>query len=91
MTKAKINYWVDVGLAISFIAVSVTGVLKLRRVMGWLGWQWQDPLVQTLSKIHDWSGIVMVLLVLVHLVLHWDWIVRVTKCVFDKECDVEKQ
>jgi len=42
-------------------------------------------LMKTLSTIHDWSGIVMVLLVLVHLILHWDWIVCETKNIFSKK------
>lgn len=85
MDETKVNYWIDVGLLIAFLGVTVTGILKLHAVMGWLGWAWQDPLVQTMSTIHDWSGIVLAALVLVHLIVHHDWIKCVTQDICTKE------
>ncbi|WP_412733244.1 DUF4405 domain-containing protein [Minisyncoccus archaeiphilus] len=32
--------------------------------------------------IHIWAGILMLVLVIIHLILHWDWIVFTTKKVF---------
>ena len=34
------------------------------------------------TVIHDWSGLIMGILVLVHIVLHWKWIVSMTKSFF---------
>ena len=39
----------------------------------------------TISKIHDWSGIIMALLVFIHLAFHWNWIVEKTKHIFFKK------
>jgi len=35
--------------------------------------------VRNISMLHDWSGLIMGLLVLIHLALHWKWIVSMTK------------
>ena len=77
MNKAKLNYFVDLLLAIAFLLVSVTGILKFPGWFGHLHLPWR-----ILSKIHDWSGILMALLVLIHLILHWKWIVSMTKMIF---------
>ena len=77
MNKAKLNYFVDLLLAISFLLVATTGILKFP---GWFGY-FQLPW-RILNKIHDWSGIAMVALVLIHLILHWRWIVSMTRTIF---------
>jgi cytochrome b subunit of formate dehydrogenase len=75
MNKTILNYWIDVGLFITFFLVTATGIIKwpslARKLLHW-------PL-REISLIHDWSGIVMAALVIVHLILHWNWIVNVTK------------
>ena len=79
MNKLKLNYWIDVGLLISFLIVAITGIIKfpgwgLYRIIGFSG----------ISKWHDLAGIALTTLVLIHLVLHWKWIVNTTKCIFKK-------
>ncbi len=78
MEKEDANYWVDVILGLSFIAVGVTGIIKLKFVMNYFGLEWQSSIIQILSKIHDWSGIILILFVLIHLLLHRVWIVAKT-------------
>jgi hypothetical protein len=77
MNKAKLNYFVDMLLAVAFVLVAITGILKFPGWFGYLQLPWR-----TLSKIHDWSGIAMAVLVLIHLILHWNWIVSMTKSIF---------
>jgi len=83
----KLDYFIDLGLFISFLLVFVTGIIKFR---GWgLYARFGFP---NISLIHDWSGVVMGVLVLVHLALHWDWICCTTKSFFEKKeetCDKE--
>ena len=38
-----------------------------------------------LRTIHDWSGLAMAILVLVHLILNWGWIIETTKEYFKKK------
>ncbi len=85
MNKAKANYIVDVLLCISFLLVAITGILKLKIVMDYLGWNWNTAPVPTLSTIHDWSGVIMTILVVIHIALNWKWLVCMTKAIFGKE------
>ncbi len=79
------NYIVDFLMFIAAVPLFITGIIKLRFVMGLLSLEWNSPLVQVLSRIHDWTGVVLVALVLVHLVLHREWIGIMTKHFFHKE------
>ncbi|MBW2974022.1 DUF4405 domain-containing protein [Candidatus Woesearchaeota archaeon] len=75
MNKAKLNYLVDIGLAVSFCIVVVTGILKLPA----LGKRTREYML-----LHDWAGIALAVFVLLHLILHWNWIVYMTKSFFKK-------
>ena len=92
--KAKLNYIVDIIIGLGFIAATVSGLVLLTAGSGggyqggrnpaysrelWLftRFQWKD--------IHNWSGILMALGVLGHLVLHWNWMVCMTKNIFKRK------
>jgi len=92
--KAKINFALDLVIAAAFLLSALSGIVMLlvpggyqggtnpnygREVL-WLGHeQWGD--------LHTWSSLVMVAGVLVHLVLHWKWIV----CMFKKTLAFERK
>ena len=85
MNRTKLNYWIDVGLALSFFTCFITGLIKwpgLVRIIGAPAYRTLH--VKNISLLHDWSGLIMGLLVIIHLVLHWKWIVVVTKSIFKK-------
>jgi len=90
MNRTKINYWIDVGLAISFFTCFITGLIKWPGLIKIIGTSAYKILhFRNISLLHDWAGLVMGLLVFVHLILHWKWIVAVTKSIFGrgkKEC-----
>ena len=75
MNRPKLNYFVDIGMAISFVIVAVTGILKLPA----LGGRTRDYML-----LHDWAGVVLAVFVLLHLILHWNWIICMTKGFFNK-------
>lgn len=89
MNKAKINYYVDFLLLLAFIGTAKTGLFLFffmpsgvrqsgRQVfMGIAKSTWVD--------IHNWLGIAMVVAVIVHYLLHWDWLVCMTKSLFAKK------
>ena len=86
MDKIKLNFWIDVGLAISFFICFFTGLIKWPGIIKIIGVSAYKVLhVKNISVLHDWSGLIMGLLVIVHLVLHWKWIVCATKVVFKGE------
>ena len=85
MDRTKADYWVDVGLFLSFLAVALTGMFKLRFIYPLFGLERSDQLMRNLSTLHDWSGVVLSLLVLIHLILHWTWIKEVSEIIFKKQ------
>ena len=83
MDRTRLNYWIDVGLALSFFICFITGLIKWPGLVNIIGVSAYKILhVKNISNLHDWSGLIMGLLVLVHLALHWRWIVSVTKSIF---------
>jgi len=86
MDKPKINYLVDSTAFISFLVTSVTGLVififlpsgvrqgRLQEFFGMNKGTW--------NFIHIWSGILMLVFVVIHLILHWGWIAYMTKNVF---------
>ncbi len=86
MNKTILNYWIDVGLAISFFICFITGLIKWPGLIRLIGVSAYRTLsFDNISMLHDLSGLVMGLLVIIHLVLHWSWIVSITKSIFWKK------
>ncbi|MFH0798249.1 MAG: DUF4405 domain-containing protein [Candidatus Woesearchaeota archaeon] len=85
MDRIKLLYWNDVLMGISFILSGVTGVIKFPGLLMKLGISFQSIPIRTISDVHDWSGLAMVLMVFVHLALHWNWIVCTTKNMFRRK------
>lgn len=86
--KARINYWVDVLIAVAFVLAGVSGVVLLVAGGGGGYRGGRNPaalrdvlfLSRTAWKdVHDWSGIAMMAGVLGHLVLHAKWIGCMTR------------
>jgi Domain of unknown function (DUF4405) len=79
--KAKLNYWVDVSIGVSFVLSAVSGLIFLLPVgsgaglnSGFLGIRYS-----LWDQLHTWSSLAMMAGVLAHLVLHWNWIVGMTR------------
>jgi cytochrome b subunit of formate dehydrogenase len=85
MASAKTNYFIDMGLGISFLLVGITGIIKFPGFLKSLGLAYSNLPMRQISLIHDWAGIIMILLVIVHLILHFKWIVLMTKSFFRRE------
>ena len=93
--KVKTNYVVDLMMATSFIVTGLTGLILFfflpsgvqrggqREFLGLIKATWTD--------IHNYAGLVMIAAVLIHLILHWSWIVCMTKSFFSKKKDISEQ
>ena len=87
MNKAKLNYLLDVVIGLAFALSGATGIAFL--LMGSGGYQggrnpnFATALLgisrETWSDLHTWASLVMIAGVAVHIVLHWKWIVCLTK------------
>jgi hypothetical protein len=76
----QIAKWVvDIGLLVSFLVTVVTGIFKFTLLMRMLGLtQLVFPLA-LMSDVHDWSGIILIVFVGLHLFLNRGWIWSMTK------------
>ncbi len=83
MEKVWINYFIDIGLLISGLIVMITGILKLPE----LNFLQLYKLINfpMMSFVHDWSGVLFTFLVIIHLILHWNWLVCMTKKIIQKK------
>ena len=85
-TKAMTNYVVDVLIAAAFIGAAVSGIVFLLP-SGWVSTDGGDPAMLGVSMVawrtlHEWSSLIMVGGVLLHTVLHWRWVLAMTKKTF---------
>jgi len=85
MKKQVIKYIVDVGLLISFLAVALTGIFKFPGMREHLAGLYEIIPRAPMGAIHDWSGIALAVLVLIHLILNWGWIKAMTRIIIFKE------
>ena len=84
MDNIKLKYLVNIGLLISFLIVFITGLIKFPWLLLKFGVSVKNLPWKEINRLHDWSGIVMGVLVLVHLVQNWNWMVAMTKKMFTK-------
>lgn len=88
MNKPIVNYVVDALMAVSFVVTAVSGVVMFfflpDQVRGGGFNQFFGITKSTWKVYHDWSGLLMIILVLIHLILHWNWMVCMTKSFFKK-------
>lgn len=78
MNRNYINYFVDLAMAIAFIIVTATGIFKFPGLIDYFGLRNSIVPLRAISIWHDWSGVVLVFLVFIHLVLHWNWFIAMT-------------
>jgi hypothetical protein len=80
MNKARLNYWVDMATGLAFVLSAASGLAFLLpsslsdgqlRILGISYQAW--------NQLHTWSSLVMVVGALLHLALHWQWVVSMTK------------
>lgn len=79
VSRNTINYFVDVGMAVSFILSAITGIIKFPGFLQFLGINQRLLPTYEISLVHDWSSLALLFLVLVHLLLHREWIVTMTR------------
>jgi len=78
VNRAKLNYWLDAAIGVAFLLSAISGLVFLlpiglssdSRILGLSYHAWDD--------LHTWSSLAMITGVLVHLVLHWRWIISMT-------------
>ena len=76
--KTLLNFWVDMATALAFALMVGTGILQKWILppgsRGGAGYVWLGEGRHFWGDIHFWAGIVMLALVIVHIWLHWNWV-----------------
>lgn len=82
--RGRFNAGINAVIAVSFLLTALTGIYLLLFPGGSFGVS--DPLIlfkrTTWDLIHTWAAISMIIAGVVHFVIHWRWVVKVTGKVF---------
>jgi len=90
MNKSKIQYLVDIGLIISFLGVFISGIFKFYPLRDYFVKVFEIIPSELMRTIHDWSGIVMGVLVFVHVALNWNFLIHGTKNIFNSKKKIKE-
>lgn len=80
--RKTLNYLIDLGLLVSVLLVFITGILKFPSLPFNREILYANSAI--LLLLHDWSGIFLGILSIIHVVLHWKWITAMTKRIFGR-------
>ena len=84
--KTRRNWEIDAALLISAVLASLSGIYFLYFVIG--GYQGgRNPMYgqtilferHTWDSLHTWTGVIMVLAAIVHIAIHWKWLLNTIK------------
>ena len=87
MKKSTINYIIDIIIGLGFLASVITGIFLLFNTSGgYQGGRNPQYFIHALwIDIHTWSSIIMSVGVAAHLILHWNWMVCMTRKLFSQK------
>ena len=88
MNKAELNYIIDISMAVLFTITAIAGLILfffLRGIRQGGHNEFLGIARQVWINVHDFFGIILLILVLMHLALHWSWIICITKRIFKKK------
>jgi ABC-type dipeptide/oligopeptide/nickel transport system permease subunit len=88
--KATRNYILALIMALLALFQAVSGfVLWLALPAGYMGGRGTDSTFLWSRGIwlnlHNWTAVALVVIVLVHVILHWGWVVRMTRSYFSQK------
>jgi len=80
MDRSTLNYFIDLLMLIDFIILFSTGLIKFPGVLLYLGvTQVIGMSTSFISNLHDWAGITLGCLIIIHILLHLGWFWAKTK------------
>ncbi|MFX0064000.1 MAG: cytochrome b/b6 domain-containing protein [Candidatus Hermodarchaeota archaeon] len=82
--KKVVNYLFDVIQLLTFLAVLITGLIIFPNLLAFFGVDPTSLPTYELILVHIWIGLLIGVLAFVHIVLHWRWIVKMTKIVINR-------
>jgi hypothetical protein len=94
MGKATRNYLVGILMFLLALFEGVSGLVLWLILPKGGGYRWGRELLaeatflwsrDTWIDLHDWVGVALAVVVVIHVVLHWDWIVHMAKRYFEEK------
>ncbi|VVC00797.1 Uncharacterised protein [uncultured archaeon] len=94
MDKLTRNYFLNALMAAAFAATAITGLVQFfglasgkgNIIQSVFGLRYLDVIF-----IHNYAGLLLILLIVVHIILHLDWILLMTKKMLPKKAEPESQ
>jgi len=74
MELNKIKYIINSLLIIVFILSSFTGLIKFPGLLNSIGLNYISLPFYYINLIHDYSGLILLILIIIHLIIHWRWL-----------------
>jgi hypothetical protein len=78
ISRNYLNYTIDVAALVSGLLCAVTGIVKWPGLVYSLGLSYQSLPMEALTVVHYWTGLIMVVLLAIHLLLHAKWMAVMT-------------
>lgn len=78
LKRNYLNYLIDTTVLICGVLCAITGIVKWPGLINSLGLSYQSLPLETFTLVHDWTGIIMVALLALHLLLHLRWMAAMT-------------
>jgi hypothetical protein len=87
MNRTTMNYVIDMLMPASAFLCTLTGIIKWPDLVRTPGASSQNLLMELVSAVHDWSGLVVVLLAIIHIAMHRKWLALMTRSYILRRCD----
>jgi len=78
-SRTLAKYCIDLALFITAVVCIVTGLIKFPELIRFVALSGLVLPFNEISLAHDWSGVILLVLVILHLALNWKWLVEMTK------------
>jgi predicted ferric reductase len=73
------NYVIDMLILASFLICAIAGIIKWPGFIRTLGLDSTTLPMRQITTLHDWSGLLMIVLIAVHFIIHMEWLAAITK------------
>jgi len=74
-----VNYLIDISLLVSGFLCGITGIVKWSKLILLLGLTYRDIPLSAITAVHDWSGLAVGILAVLHVLMHRKWITAMTR------------
>ena len=78
-SRRMYRYLVGMGILMSFLVCFLTGIIKIPDIYKLLGMTYKSPFMISMTQLHDWSGIILGVLAVLHIIVHRRWFIAMTK------------